>query len=164
MTAILRRRTDLRALLEECRRLGRQLVAKGGATIETPVEHRPGGPQEGAAIVARTVIQPDGDVVCFVTDRYCEDADLRAAHGLEVAAWYARAQSTMGEAVAVMRSFSRALALVVSLLVGGLGGLTSSGALRLLIPAVVAPLLFGAVGVTARVGMRRLIRRTLRHR
>lgn len=163
MNAILRRPGEVLELLKECRRLGAELYSSGGATIDT-AGHTGDQPSEGRPIVARTVIQPDGDVVCFATDRYCLDADLRAAHSSNVATWYGRAESTLNQAVAMMRSLSRALAAVISLLAGGFSFLTTSGFLRIVVPVVVVPLVFGAVAVVARLGMRRVVGGFLRRR
>jgi len=126
LNAILRRPGEILDLLKECRRLGSELFLDGGATIDTAIDEphaqpREGRPSGGRPIVARTVIQPDGDVVCFATDRYCLDADLRAAHSHNVATWYRRAESTLSQAVALMRSLSRTLGAVISLIAGGLG-------------------------------------------
>lgn len=162
MNTILRRPREILDLVGECRRLSGELYSAGGATIDTAIEDAAGqqreGPlREGVPIVARTVIQPDGDVVCFATDRYYLDADLRTAHDRNVANWYGRAESTLSEAVAMMRSLSRALGAIISLLAGGLGALTTSGALRVVVPAIVVPFVFFSVAGLARLVLRRLV-------
>jgi hypothetical protein len=163
LNAILRRPGEILDLVQECRRLSAELYSAGGVTIDTAIDPR-GEPSEGVPIAARTVIQPDGDVVCFATDRYCLDADLRMAHGRNVAAWYGRAESTLSDAVAVGRSLSRALGAIISLLAGGLGASTASGALRVVVPAIVVPLVFVAVGALARLVLRRLVSSVLGRR
>ena len=163
MNAILRRPGEILDLVQECRRLSAELYSVGGVTIDTAIDPRD-EPSEGVPIVARTVIQPDGDVVCFATDRYCLDADLRIAHGRNVATWYGRAESTLSEAVAMMRALSRALGAIISLLAGGLSAITTSGALRLVVPAIVVPLVFVAIGASAKFGLRRLVSSVLGYR
>jgi len=157
LTAVLRHAREVVPLVKECRRLAAELYSAGGATIETAVDDFSRRPEVGAPIAARTVVQPDGDVVCFATDRYCLDADLRVAHDRNVAAWYGRAESTLSEVVTLVRSLSRALGLAISLLAGGVATLTTSGVLRIVVPLIVVPLVFGAVRASARFGLRRLV-------
>lgn len=163
MNAIFRRPGEILDLVQECRRLSAELYSAGGATIDTAVDPR-GEPSEGVPIAARTVIQPDGDVVCFATDRYCLDADLRIAHGRNVAVWYGRAESTLSEAVAVLRSLSRVVGVFISLVLSGFSVLKTGGALRFVVPVIVFSLVFAAVGAMARLVIPRLISSVLGHR
>jgi len=163
LNAILSRPGEILDLVQECRRLSAELYSVGGVTIDTAIDPR-GEPSEGVPIAARTVIQPDGDVVCFATDRYCHDADLRMAHSRNVAAWYGRAESTLSEAVAVMRSLGRAVGVCISLVLSGLGALKTGGALRFVVPMIVVPLVFVTVGAGARLVIPRLISSVLGHR
>ena len=106
-------------------RLGSELYSSGGATVDTAgVDGRE--PTPDAVIRARTVIQPDGDVVCFATYRYCVDAELRDAHHARVAEWYAGAESTLTRAVGVLRTLSLAAGVAIGTLAGGLSGAATS--------------------------------------
>ena len=156
MNAILRRPGEILDLVQECRRLSAELYSAGGVTIDTAIDPQD-EPSEGVPIAARTVIQPDGDVVCFATDRYCLDADLRIAHGRNVATWYGRAESTLSEAVAVLRSLSLVVGVFISLVISGLGVLKTGGVLRFVVPVIVVPLVFATVGAGARLVIPRLI-------
>lgn len=164
MNAILRRPGEILDLVQECRRLSAELYSAGGVTIDTAIDGPPGRPGEGVPIAARTLIQPDGDVVCFATDRYCLDADLRMAHGRNVATWYGRAESTLSDAVAVMRSLSRAVGVFFSLVLSGFSVLKTGGALRFVVPVIVFSLVFAAIGAVARLVIPRLISSVLGHR
>jgi hypothetical protein len=64
-----------------------ELFVEGGATIDTP-----SGADDHTPVLVRTVIQPDGDVVCMVADagRYATDPALRAEHREAVRAWCER--------------------------------------------------------------------------
>jgi len=163
LNAILSRAGEILDLVQECRRLSAELYSAGGVTIDTAIDPQD-EPSEGVPIAARTVIQPDGDVVCLVTDRYCLDADLRIAHGRNVAAWYGRAESTLSEAVAVLRSLSRVVGVFISLVLSGFSVLKTGGALRFVVPVIVFSLVFAAVGAMARLVIPRLISSVLGHR
>jgi hypothetical protein len=80
-------------LLAECRRLKHELLGAGGATIDTPAPpvERP----DRFPISARTVVQPDGDIVCLMGDRYPLDPDLRLLHAERVSAWFESMEATV---------------------------------------------------------------------
>jgi hypothetical protein len=60
-----------RALAAELQRIYRD----GGITVETRAEAKDGG-----AVVARLVIQPDGDMVHLVTQDFLDDAEIQEKH------------------------------------------------------------------------------------
>lgn len=112
--------------------------------------------EAGDGVLARTVVQPDGDVVCFATPRYCEDAEVRAAHRARVGAWYGKAESTVSDAVALLGNASVALGVALGALVGGMSGVAAGG-LRGLVVALPATLGLSAVAsALVHIGLRRL--------
>lgn len=77
--------------------LVRDLFAAGGVTITTP-------PAEGnEPIYAKTVIQPDGDVLVLVHGAHVTDADVLATHQQRVSQWYVQARTTVHQVVATLR-------------------------------------------------------------
>jgi len=113
-------------LAQDLRRLGTELYASGGATVDTTDAGTHRQPEPGAIITARTVIQPDGDVVCFATHQYCEDAELRGAHRTLVSDWYRSAESTVTTAAAALGVVSAAFGAAVGTLAGGVSGAAAS--------------------------------------
>jgi hypothetical protein len=93
------------------------MFESGGATIESPA-----GQANGSPLDARTVIQPDGDVVHFMGDRCLRNEGIRTAHVDKVAAWYA----TSATAVGSIRSAWRAAVALVSGALGLALGVVSS--------------------------------------
>ncbi len=83
------------------------LFAEGGATIESPADGPP---------YARTVIQPDGDVLWFVAEGAADDEVALEAHSALVTDWYdgtAAASATVRQIVAAFqRSIAGALAVL----------------------------------------------------
>lgn len=73
-------------LLSEIRRLKADLLSAGGVTIDTPVP--PPEAADAFPVAARTVVQPDGDLLFFVGDAYFVDPDVRQLHAARVSAWF----------------------------------------------------------------------------
>jgi len=67
-------------------------LVEGGATIDTPPA------AEGEPIGARTLIQPDGDVVVIVARASLRDEALLAEHRRQVAQWYDRSRDAVRRA------------------------------------------------------------------
>ena len=61
--ASLLRWTEIRTRWQEIQQLRRELFSEGGVVITVPPDAA-----DGAPLAARTVVQPDGDVVCFVSE------------------------------------------------------------------------------------------------
>jgi hypothetical protein len=108
------------------------MFTAGGVAIESPAD-QPCGSQ----VDARTIIQPDGDVVHFLGAGCLRNQAIRAAHLDRVATWYATSASAVGSS----RSAWRAAVAVVSGALGLLLGLASAavwgGYVWLLVLAVV---------------------------
>jgi len=124
----------------------RELFTAGGATIDTP--EPPDGPGDSFEVAARTVVQPDGDVLFLVADRYCLDPDVRRLHTARVAAWFERLEKTVTTTAVALR---RAAVTLVSLVV------TVSGlrAWRASLASGLAVLVVGSVlGLVAQAGLR----------
>jgi hypothetical protein len=133
----------------EVRRLVKEMFEHGGATIESPADQA-----DGSLVDARTVIQPDGDVVHFVGDGCLRNEGIRTAHVEKVAAWYASSATAFGS---IRSAWRAAVALV-------------SGALGLLLSVVSSAVWGGYVWVAILVvvpmalslGLRTLLPRLLR--
>ena len=131
------------------RRLVKEMFDAGGVAIESPADQ-----PSGAAVDARTIIQPDGDVVHFVGAGCLRNEAIRTAHVDRVAAWYA----TSATAVGSIRSAWRAVGALVSGALGLLLGLFSMqawGGLAGIVALVAVPM-----GVS--LAMRSLLPRLLR--
>ena len=80
------------------RNLAVELFKDGGATVETmtppPDEH----------IAARTIIQPDGDVLVFFSEEHMDDTELLLRHRRQVGEWYARSRAATEQAVVALRT------------------------------------------------------------
>ncbi|XVU29796.1 hypothetical protein ACQPZJ_22735 [Actinoplanes sp. CA-054009] len=86
---------DLRTLGAACLELRRELFRHGGASVTTTY---PGG---GAAI--RTVIQPDGDLVCHVDcDLLPQETALWGVHAVAVQEFTAKVAGTVGRIDALL--------------------------------------------------------------
>lgn len=126
----------------------------GGATIDT---RRPAGPGVGA----RTVVQPDGDVLLLVDEEAWEEDAFREAHQRRVAEWFTAFRSTVTTARRVLR---RGAAL------GGVifasAGAVAAGAFADLVTSALV-VLVGIPGggfasrVLLRAGLRRLVDRAV---
>lgn len=128
---------------QECRRLRAELFEAGGVTIDTP------GAQAGAsALVARTVIQPDGDIICLVGDEASFDRAAVAAHSAQVAAWFQDFATTTHTAAATLQRGGLALCGFLSAaasVVAGWSNPISGGAVLIVAPVVLATIRHTAV-------------------
>jgi len=130
---------------QECRRLRAELFESGGVTIDTP--HPEAGP---SALVARTVVQPDGDIICLVGDEASLGDDVVAAHTARVAAWFQDFEKTTHSATATLQRSGLLLvgllSAVSSVAVGWSNPLRGAATL-IVLPIVLATLRHTAVRV-----------------
>jgi hypothetical protein len=109
--------------------LKQELFDNGGATIETPPDRRSDEP-----IVARTVVQPDGDVLSIVVETgYLDDDDARAIHDEAVASWMAEFADTIATLRAALRRVGAAVLMALTVVLAtaagqGFGLVLSAGA------------------------------------
>jgi len=89
-------------------------LGEGGATVDSPPPVA-GEPNEDRPIGARTVIQPDGDVVVAIDRSVLGDADLLRGHGQQVDEWYARSAATLRQAALAVRAVAVVLSGMVTL-------------------------------------------------
>jgi len=134
-------------------------LREGGATITTS------SAAEATTVVARTVIQPDGDVLVMVNLGFLHAEVLLAQHSRQVAEWFDRSRASMRQATLALQ----ALALSVS---GGaaaeswwsvyrrLHGI-AGGVTGLVASAVAFPLVHLLIGRLASVVVRRQVDRWL---
>lgn len=115
--ARLRHPGDLVTLVRGIQRLKTELLVGGGATIDTPVT--PTGADDGFQIAARTVVQPDGDLLFFVSDDYFLDPDVPQLHSARVSAWFASLENMVAASVVAVRGMALMLVVVVASLAGG---------------------------------------------
>ena len=131
------------------RRLVQEMFNAGGVAIESPT-----GQQPGSLVDARTIIQPDGDVVHVLGDGCLRNEAIRRAHLDRVDAWYA----TSATAVGSIRSAWRAIVALVSGALGLLLGVASAvlwGGYVWIAVLVVVPMVLS-------LGLRSLLPRLLR--
>jgi len=76
------------------------LLGDGGATITTS------SAAEVKTVVARTVIQPDGDVLVMVDPGFLHADVLLAQHGRQVAEWFDRSRASMRQATLTLQALS----------------------------------------------------------
>lgn len=146
------RSPGLKGLWADCRRFKRDLFDNGGAAIETP------DPEVGPdAIFARTVVQADGDVLCFVTERYGDDAGLRQEHDARTDEWFGRLHATVAGISATTRTATR----WVSVAVVAVTTVTVTAVSTIIVGLLVAVVTGVAVPVLVRQGLRFLIGRLL---
>jgi len=79
------------------------LLGAGGATIDTPPA------AEDDPISARTVIQPDGDVIVIVDPQALLDDQLVEEHLRRVADWYGRGRGAVHDGLAALRALIAAV-------------------------------------------------------
>ena len=131
------------------KRLAGEMFTAGGVAIESPADQ-----PSGSLVDARTIIQPDGDVVHFLGARCLRDEAIRRAHLDKVETWY----RTSAAAVGSVRSAWRAAVAFASGALGLLLGLFSmqvwGGYVGLLVLAIVP--------MGASLGLRSLLPRVLR--
>ena len=131
------------------RGLVQEMFKAGGVAIESPVDQQP-----GSLVDARTIIQPDGDMVHFLGDGCLRTEALRTAHLDRVAAWYLTSATAVGS---IRRAWRAAVALVsgaLGLLLGLLSALAWGGLVGIAI-LVVVPMVMS-------LGLRSLLPRVLR--
>ena len=141
--------------LREVRRVAEEMFQAGGTVIETPA-----GRTDGETVSARTVIQPDGDVLHFVDRHELGNGPLLAAHAEVVDAWYRRASDAFGAVQSLLGTAGRALAVAVGVVAAAVSALTLDAVAGLVV-VVVVPL---ALRVTTRLAVRiatRGVRRSL---
>jgi len=132
-------------LLREIHGLKSNLLSAGGATIDTPVP--PPGAADTFPIAARTVVQPDGDLLFFVADAYLADPEIRQVHTAQVAAWFAALEHTVNATAVALRRAAFTLMAIVSV--------TSAQAIRQSIVSGVVVAVAGAgVGFLVQSGLR----------
>ena len=136
----------LRGRWEEFRRLGVASIDRGGVTLD-----RPQRAPEGTPLLARSVIQPDGDVLFFVREEEAA-ADVHA-HVSTVLQWYQDAAGSLRTIVAALLlvRWTGAGALAISS-----GALTAawsawwSTAFALVVAGVAVPVLRWVIGLGVR--------------
>jgi hypothetical protein len=131
------------------KRLAGEMFTAGGVAIESPADQPSGSPVD-----ARTIIQPDGDVVHLLGARCLRDESIRRAHLDKVAGWYATSASAVGS----VRSAWRAAVAFVSGALGLLLGLFSMQVWGGLVGVVALV----AVPMGASLSLRSLLPRVLR--
>jgi hypothetical protein len=99
--------TTIRADWNDFRETVVALLIDGGATIESP---------DGGPPAARTVIQPDGDAMWFVSADAANDRALLDAHTSRVAAWYERSGTAVAAVQQIAAAFQRAAAGLLAVL------------------------------------------------
>jgi len=146
-----------RRVVTAFRQLRDELLAGGGSTIESTTD-------EGA-VYARTVVQPDGDVLWLVSPAALRDRSLLDTHAAAVLEWYERS----GETVATLQGYlarvltlARAVLAAIAVIVGaaiGLVGNPWAGLASLLAAGVLATV----AAVVFRSVLGRLLRRGIGH-
>lgn len=139
-------------LVAECRRTYTEITTAGGATIDTPLPFC--GPHP---LAARTVVQPDGDVICLVDPWFLHDAALRLAHQRRVEERLAQLRGTVDQVGGVVRAASLVGGAAVGAATGAFAGILGGPAYSLVgfaLSFVTVPLF--------REGMKAVLRRALR--
>jgi hypothetical protein len=139
--------------LRQVRRVAEEMFQAGGAVIETPAAQGDGDP-----VSARTVIQPDGDVLHFVDRKAIGNRPLLAAHAEVVDAWYRRSSAAFGAVQSMLGAAGRMLATAVGIVAAAVSALTL-GVVAGLVVLVAVPL---ALRVATRLGVRVATRRVRR--
>jgi hypothetical protein len=153
--ASLLRWTEIRTRWQEIQQLRRELFSEGGVVITVPPDAA-----DGAPLAARTVVQPDGDVVCFVSEAALHagssalGVQMRAVHE-----WYRKGTATVTALGFYLRALHGALTAVLA--VGsGTASVPSFGwwswGIGVLVTGLVLPL---AREVTGRLLRRKLVGR-----
>lgn len=143
-------------LVRGIQRLKTELLVGGGATIDTPVP--PTEADVALQIAARTVVQPDGDLLFFFSDEYFVDLNVRQLHTARVAAWFAGLENIVAASVVAVRRMALILVVVVAFLAGGQAvrqGVTS-GLGALAVGVAVSLLLQGALRFALGSALRQL--------
>ena len=139
-------------MVAESRRLYAEITEAGGSTIDTPL------PSGGThPLAARTVVQPDGDVICLVHPSFLTDAGLRLTHQQRVEERLEQLRATVDRVGAMVRTASIAGAGLVGATTGAFAGIVGGAAYGL----VGFALSFATVPLF-REGLKGLLRRALR--
>ncbi len=139
-------------MVGKARRLYAEITEAGGSTIDTPL------PSDGThPLAARTLVQPDGDVICLVDLRFLADAELRLAHQRSVEERLEEVRATVDRVGAMVRTASLAGAGLVGATTGAFAGILGGAAYGL----VGFALSFATVPLF-REGLKGLLRRALR--
>lgn len=131
------------------------LFRDGGATINTP---------EAALdepIVLSTVIQADGDVLCFLDDE-AVDPGLLETHRQQVGQWYERSRATVRQASVAVQAVGVAVAAAPTFTSGWISHRYVSWLGATVVSAVVLPLSGWLLGLVTRMAFRRRIDAVLR--
>ena len=118
-------------LAAECRRLYAEIIELGGATVDTTLPFC--GPHP---LAARTVVQPDGGVICMVDPYLLTDADLRRTHQHRVDERMGQLRGAVGQVSAVARTASVAAGGLVATVSGSVAWAVGNAATSLLAVAL----------------------------
>lgn len=102
------------ALVREIHRLKAELLVAGGATIDTPIQST----EDTIQVAARTIVQPDGDILFFVGNAYLLDPDVRQLHSDRVSTWFTGLESIVTSTAVALRGMALILMAAVVLAVG----------------------------------------------
>ncbi len=142
-------------LAAECRRLYAEITELGGATVDTTLPFC--GPHP---LAARTVVQPDGDVICMVHPYLLADADLRRTHQHRVEERMGQLRGAVGQVSAVARTASVAAGAVVATVSGSVAwavGNASASLLALALSMTVVPVAREGAKAALRWKLRRVL-------
>lgn len=94
-----------------------EFLGEGGAMITTPpVDH------ENQPVLARTIVQPDGDVLVIVDRAALIDASVLTAHQHRVDEWYRRRTVVVRQAAIAFKALAIAIGAVMALPAGWVTG------------------------------------------
>jgi hypothetical protein len=91
---------EIRADWNDFRETAVALILDGGMTIESPAD---------GSVSARTVIQPDGDAMWFISEAAADDQTLLDAHASRVTGWYERSGAAVRAVKQIAIAFLRAV-------------------------------------------------------
>jgi hypothetical protein len=149
------RPAELRRRWGEFQALRTDLFDAGGVTIDSPPNQVNGSP-----IHARTVVQPDGDVVWMVDERVVADLAQLRAHTESVIRWYESASDTVTTLGLYLRTVLTGLSASLGVIVG-IGSMAQwdwrGGAVALVVALVAEPIGRWVIGRLMRKGMSSII-------
>jgi hypothetical protein len=99
--------------------------------------------------VARTVIQPDGDIICLVGDETALDRDAVAAHAAQVTAWFQDFATTTHRAAATLQRGGLVACGLLSAAGSVVAGVATGNPLSGGAVLIVAPVVLGTLRHTA---------------
>lgn len=153
----LRSLSDVAPLWAECRALARAIRETGGVIVETP---EPVGRHDG--VVARTVIQPDGDILYLVRASYRHRPDIAAAHAQRVRAWFDTAEAKIAGLAALIRVSTAGAGIGIGAAGSALAVVATGDALTLGWSILTGAGTFAAVGVIGQAAVGAVLRLALR--